>query len=307
MSLPDKQVPSLSRVLEWANHTTDRFHVSELLNNYPAIMEDDFMGSRTARCERGYVFTDDYDYNYVIPKSLVTKLEAVLEAEKMNRSSSKYFNNVSEADHPEGTTETLLAFFPGGSPKFTSGAVYRMKAFYSLRKKCEAWLADMDWILSTKWDTLLATPELFDEETDSDELLPSTAGVKHKELATEVAAILGGVNLSSIFRLTSGEGAVKVDQLVGMLVRDRMLSDIIMDFSLRCICNTLGDCYALDSFAPTMGYALPPKERISRFNYIVLPVHLNGIHWGIIIVSLSYHGNPIITPYYYEPLCSKAY
>ncbi|POM70472.1 Hypothetical protein PHPALM_13081, partial [Phytophthora palmivora] len=76
MSLPDKQVPSLSRVLEWANHTTDRFHVSELLNNYPVIMEDDFMGSRTARCERGYVFTDDYDFNYVIPKSLVTKLEA---------------------------------------------------------------------------------------------------------------------------------------------------------------------------------------------------------------------------------------
>ncbi|POM76237.1 Hypothetical protein PHPALM_6551 [Phytophthora palmivora] len=266
MSLPDKQVPSLCRVLEWASHTTDRFHVSELLNNY---------------------------------HSLVTKLEAVLEAEKMKRSGSKYFDNVSEADHPEGTTETLLAFSPG--------AVYRMKASYSLRKKCEAWLADMDWILSTKWDTLLATPELFDEETNSDELLPSTAGVKHKELATEVATVLGGVNPGSILRLTSREGAVKVDQLVAMLARDRMLSDIIMDFSLRCIYNTLADCYALVSFAPTMGYALPPKERISRFNYIVLSVHLNGIHWGIIIVSLTYHGNPIITPYYYEPLCSQAY
>ncbi|POM61766.1 hypothetical protein PHPALM_29174 [Phytophthora palmivora] len=196
MPLPDKQVPSLSRVLEWARHTTDRFHVSELLNNYLVIMEDDFMSSRTARCERGYVFTDDYDYNYVIPKSLVTKLEAVLEAEKMKRSDSKYFGNVSKADHFEGTTETLLTFFPGGSPKFTSGAVYRMKAFYSLQK-------DMDWILSTKWDTLLATLELFDEETDSDELLPSTAGVKHKELNTEVAIILGGVNLGSIFRLTT--------------------------------------------------------------------------------------------------------
>ncbi|POM58964.1 LOW QUALITY PROTEIN: Ubiquitin carboxyl-terminal hydrolase [Phytophthora palmivora] len=55
-----------------------------------------------------------------------------------------------------------------------------------------------------------------------------------------------------------------------------------------------------------MCYALPPKERISRFNYIVLPVHLNGIHWGIIIVSLIYHGNAIITPYYYEPLLYRA-
>ncbi|POM81194.1 Hypothetical protein PHPALM_876 [Phytophthora palmivora] len=61
-------------------------------------------------------------------------------------------------------------------------AVYRMKTFYSLRNKCEAWLADMDWILSTKLDTLLATPELFDEETDSDELLPSTAGGNTKSL-----------------------------------------------------------------------------------------------------------------------------
>ncbi|POM69325.1 Hypothetical protein PHPALM_14404 [Phytophthora palmivora] len=182
MSLPDKQVPSLSRVLEWASHITDRFHVNELLNNYPVIMEDDFMGPGLP------------DVN-----SLVTKLEAVLEAEKMERSGSKYFGNVFEANHPEG------------SPKVNSGAVYRMKAFYRLRKKCNAWLADMDWILSTKWDTLLATPELFDEETDSDELLPSTVGVKHKELATAVATILGGVNLGSIFRLTSGEEAVKVD------------------------------------------------------------------------------------------------
>ncbi|POM58963.1 Hypothetical protein PHPALM_36323 [Phytophthora palmivora] len=126
------------------------------------------------------------DYYYVISKSLVTTLEAVLKAEEIKRSSS-------------------------------SGAVYRMKAFYSLRKKYEAWLADMDWILSIKWDTLLATPELFDEETDSDELLPSTAGVEHKELATEVATILSGVNLGSIFRLTSGEGALKVDRLVGVL------------------------------------------------------------------------------------------
>ncbi|KAI9980804.1 hypothetical protein PInf_010171 [Phytophthora infestans] len=85
-------------------------------------MDDDFMGARSARCQRSYVCADDYDYNFVIPKHLVNKLDAVVEAEKMKRKKSSYFGNDSEADHPEGTTNEIIAFFPGGTPKFTSAA-----------------------------------------------------------------------------------------------------------------------------------------------------------------------------------------
>ncbi|OWZ19601.1 Ubiquitin carboxyl-terminal hydrolase [Phytophthora megakarya] len=93
-----------------------------------------------------------------------------------------------------------------------------------------------------------------------------------------------------------------------MLARDRMLSDAIIDFAFRCICNWVGDSYAMDSFAPTFGSPRPPATRISRFHFVVLPVHLNGIHWGVIMVRMAYHlEQPRLTPYYYAPLCSNAY
>ncbi|KAG2999753.1 hypothetical protein PC120_g20857 [Phytophthora cactorum] len=44
--------------------------------------------------------------------------------------------------------------------------------------------------------------------------------------------------LGFMFRLSSGEGTVKVGHLVGMLARERMLSDIIIDFGIRCIWNS---------------------------------------------------------------------
>ncbi|KAG6958933.1 hypothetical protein JG688_00010316 [Phytophthora aleatoria] len=119
--------------------------------------------------------------DYFMGAHLVTKTDAVVEAEKMKQKGSNYFGNDSASDHPEGTTKEITAFFPGGTPKFTSGAVYRMKACGEIRRKCDAWLADMDWALLTKWENILAAPDQFDEETDTEGLLPSEAGEKHRD------------------------------------------------------------------------------------------------------------------------------
>ncbi|KAE9350590.1 hypothetical protein PF008_g6360 [Phytophthora fragariae] len=86
----------------------------------------------------------------------------------------------------------------------TIAAVYIMKAFYDVRKKCDAWLSDMDWIISTKRGKISAMPELFDKETESDELEPTTADKTHKAIADDVAKILGEACLGSLFRLSSG-------------------------------------------------------------------------------------------------------
>ncbi|KAG3139373.1 hypothetical protein PI126_g16479 [Phytophthora idaei] len=119
-------------------------------------------------------------------------------------------------------------------------------------------------------------------------------------MATDVTRILGEACLSSRFQLSSGEGPVKVDHLDGMLARERMMSDII---SIRCICNSVGESFAVDSFAPTSGYPKSPVTRIAMFHYAILPVHLSDIHWGIIMVRLNYRQvPPTFTPYYYEPL-----
>ncbi|OWZ22974.1 Ubiquitin carboxyl-terminal hydrolase [Phytophthora megakarya] len=87
-------------------------------------------------------------------------------------------------------------------------------------------------------------------------------------------------SIDSIFRLGSGEGTVKLGNLVGLLALDRILSDTIIDFSGHCICNWVSDCYAMDLFAPTFGNSSRPANRISGFHFVVLSVHLNGIHWS---------------------------
>ncbi|KAG3159992.1 hypothetical protein PC116_g16037 [Phytophthora cactorum] len=194
------------------------YHVSELLASYPVIMDDEFMGARSAGCQRLYVCADNYDYNFVTPENLVTKLDVVVEAEKMKRKGSSYFGNDSDPiirTVPQMRSSRSFLEEHQNSP--ASGAAYRMKAFYEIRRKCDAWLVDIDWVLSTKWENMLSTLELFDEETDTDGLLPSEAGEKHKEMAKDVAGILGEACLGSRFRLSGGEATVKVDHLVGML------------------------------------------------------------------------------------------
>ncbi|EGZ25657.1 hypothetical protein PHYSODRAFT_484016 [Phytophthora sojae] len=149
-------------------------------------------------------------------------------------------------------------------------------------------------------------PELFDVETDSDELTDDTTGAKHVALANEVLEQLEGASPSSTFRLASGAGTVKLDRLVGMLARKEMLSDTIIDFAVRCICDALGDCYALDTYAATFCCPDPPQTRISNMHYVVLPVYLSNIHWGVIIYQYQAEP-PSITPYFYEPLCDPQY
>ncbi|GMF16237.1 unnamed protein product [Phytophthora fragariaefolia] len=259
ISLPDTGVPTLTRVLVWACNTRDRYHVREILAGYPIIMEDDFIGSQAARCHRDFVRCNGYDYTFVIPQHLVTKLDAVVESEK-------------ESGLNQSTLPVALSGF-----SLQNGKIYLQ-------------------------------PEFFNEETDSDDLTPSTAGQKHRDLASEVVQVFDGVYLGSQLRLTTGESVLKVDNLVGMLARDQMLNDPMIDFRIRYICSTLGDCYALDWFAPDLGSPPPPSTPISSFHYVVMPAHLSGIHWGIIIVRIAYMiQNASITPYYYEPLCGSSY
>ncbi|KAE9000828.1 hypothetical protein PF011_g14015 [Phytophthora fragariae] len=118
--------------------------VPEILANDPTIIDDDFMNSRVARSKRDHVYTDNYDYNFVIPKNLILKLDAVVKAEKKKRSKSNYFNQTADDNHPERTTDEIIAYFPSGTPEVTSAAVYRMNEFYNVVRKLDAWKEDVD-------------------------------------------------------------------------------------------------------------------------------------------------------------------
>ncbi|ETN20663.1 hypothetical protein PPTG_03621 [Phytophthora nicotianae INRA-310] len=117
ITFPEKNVPSLSRVIVWATNTIDRHRVSEILASYPTIMDDDFMNTRVAESCRSAVSTEEFDYNFVIPKSLVIKLKAVIQAERNKRPKSKYFNT--EGEDTDSNNEAIVAYFPGVTPRFT--------------------------------------------------------------------------------------------------------------------------------------------------------------------------------------------
>ncbi|OWZ00940.1 hypothetical protein PHMEG_00027769 [Phytophthora megakarya] len=238
--------------------------------------------------KREYVPTATFDYNFVIPQNLVTKLSAVVEEEKLKRQMSKYFNSLISLDQPEGTTEEITAYVPGGTPHFTSGDVYNMVEYYNVVRQFKSWLADVKWLQSTRWEENSSNPEPFDAETDSKDLAPDVVGSKHQQLAFNLIKVLEGVSLESTFCLQSEVGTVKMENLVGYVARDRMFSDTIIDFYIRCICSELGYCYALDSYAPVTGCPLPHDTRLSRTHYLVLPT-------------------PAITQYFYEPLCNQSY
>ncbi|GMF23937.1 unnamed protein product [Phytophthora fragariaefolia] len=93
-----------------------------------------------------------------------------------------------------------------------------------------------------------------------------------------------------------------------MLAIKEILSDTIIDFAVRCICDALEDYYALDTYAATFCCPDLPQTRISSMHYAVSPVHLSNIHWGVIIASITYQAEPpAITPYFYEPVCDSRY
>ncbi|KAE9062788.1 hypothetical protein PF010_g29261 [Phytophthora fragariae] len=122
LTLPDKQIPELDRVLEWARNTADKDHVSEILTSYLVLMTDDFWNARTARCQHVQAQPGDFDYNFVVPNRLVIKLDAVLRAETRKRSPSTYFASVVSAVEAGHTPDEVVAFFSAETPKFSSVA-----------------------------------------------------------------------------------------------------------------------------------------------------------------------------------------
>ncbi|POM74457.1 Hypothetical protein PHPALM_8593 [Phytophthora palmivora] len=88
-----------------------------------------------------------------------------------------------------------------------------------------------------------------------------------------------------------------------MVARDRMLSDVILNFGIRCICDSIGSCYALDTFSPIIGCPTPPSD-----SSLALQLHCVACSLGVNTVDLGYQtGAPTVTPYFYEPMCSTAY
>ncbi|POM71773.1 Hypothetical protein PHPALM_11613 [Phytophthora palmivora] len=207
------------------------------------------------RCE--YDRAGEVDYNFVIPKKLVIKLKAVVEAEHLKSKNTMHLNHGQSGEHSEG-----MAFFPGAM--------------------CEPILSYLMMILIP---------------------LPDLVFGKFQQMKHDIVNVLSKFH----FGLVSGQGMVTVADLVDIVVRDRMLSDVILNFGIRCICESIDACNTLDICTNNLLLSTP-QIPVSTYNYLVMSVHLNDIRRGVIIVDLAYQTRALtVIPYIYEPVRSTAY
>ncbi|ETP51053.1 hypothetical protein F442_03736 [Phytophthora nicotianae P10297] len=81
-----------------------------------------------------------------------------------------------------------------------------------------------------------------------------------------------------------------------------MVNDSIIDTAIKRIADSVKGCVALSSL---MIWPSALKQWLSETAFIVLPLHLSRIHWGVIIVEVAFPTTSIVN--FYEPLHQQGY
>lgn len=81
-----RDVPvSVTDTVTWALRTADDKSVKAVVDAYPLAFTDSFIRSRTVRSKRARILAAEYEYNYVVPRALVMKLQSVVAEEIKNQ------------------------------------------------------------------------------------------------------------------------------------------------------------------------------------------------------------------------------
>lgn len=155
-----------------------------------------------------------------------------------------------------------------------------MDVFHDMKKKCRLWSADIQWAQSVNWTELKGNSGLFEDEAGTAFMLVSMTRLRHQEMADDIVEVFIKASFRTTFKLSPRAAVISMEEIVGYLARDRMLSDSVMDFSIQSTCGTMGGCVALSSLSPGWGCPMLPSFKIAGSKHVVMPVHLRGIHWG---------------------------
>ncbi|KAG6950595.1 hypothetical protein JG687_00014151 [Phytophthora cactorum] len=127
--------------------------VTDILEKYPCIMNEQTLRGRVRRVEEvTQPSTSSYCYSHVIPYDLIVSLQAALDNFTICRQKER--NARHEMPEVVDLTSTLssaddktLAVWVTPQPKpFSSERVHTMKTFYRIKKSCNWWARDMDWL-----------------------------------------------------------------------------------------------------------------------------------------------------------------
>uniref|UniRef100_K3XCM4 Ubiquitin-like protease family profile domain-containing protein n=1 Tax=Globisporangium ultimum (strain ATCC 200006 / CBS 805.95 / DAOM BR144) TaxID=431595 RepID=K3XCM4_GLOUD len=181
-----------------------------------------------------------------------------------------------------------------------------MNHFYEVKARCDLWVAEMRWLCGD-WSkmNLLCYPALFYNEIEAHF---SYLGESRKNEAQKLHHMLSEAisryewfAMRTRFTLTSRIFGVNFEEVIGYLARDSILNDSVVHFACQAICDWTEDCVFVNSLVFSVGGTPKvPTRKISTTEYVVLPVHLSDIHWGVLICNITSHFAGQVTELYYK-------
>jgi hypothetical protein len=186
-----------------------------------------------------------------------------------------------------------------------SPALADMDLFYSTKAKCRTWAADMEW-LSGDWASVVNV-ELLRCEVGAEGLGDDDLRLRHQQIADEVHYSIRESALHTMFNLKLTKGWITLEDVIGNLARNHMLTDAVIDYSVRYICRERKDCFLVSSLAVSGSSWPKPTESIAAFRFIIMPAHIGG-HWGVIIAEMEFSvDGSRVTVHQYESLIQAHY
>ncbi|KAF1328639.1 hypothetical protein FI667_g6596, partial [Globisporangium splendens] len=292
---PTDLTVSLPEVVQWALHTKYIKNVKNILDKYPVVMDEQYLKTRKAKSTRMAIDPAEYVFNFVVPPALMKRMLSAVEEEKSRRKPSAYFISRRNEDVVSGDDKEIVVSVDPDLVSFSS-----------------RWVADMRW-LCEDWDKLDVpdVPELYSLELDShfsnlDAPRKLSDCQKLQQIALEVMSRYECSAMRTRFSLKSRNFGINFEEIIGFVACESMLNDSVVQFACQAICDSTEDCYFVNSLVFSTGRSLkPPTRKISTTEYVILPVHLSDIHWGVLIVNLVYPSR--ISVHFYEPLCRTSY
>ncbi|ETO77342.1 hypothetical protein F444_07466 [Phytophthora nicotianae P1976] len=181
-----------------------------------------------------------------------------------------------------------------------------MTTFYEIKRSCDWWERDLDWI-TQDWMKVTGRPiEFFAAQTDSDGKAAPEAKQRLTHLSSEVSAMFSSACCHTKFYHKDPTKGIFFQEVVGYVADRAWLNDAVLNYALDIITTSHLGVHVLSSFvADQRTFPSPPRAKLFSMRFVILPINIESSHWTLIVVAVHRHGT--ITVHMYDPLCTTGY
>ncbi|KAG3076028.1 hypothetical protein PI125_g21617 [Phytophthora idaei] len=143
---------------------------------------------------------------------------------------------------------TLVVWVTPQLEPFSCECVHTMETFYRIKKSCNWWARDMDWI-NQDWMKVTGWPvEFFADETASAGKLAPEAKQRLAHLASEVSAVFATVCFRTKFYHKDSTKGIYFEEVVGYVAGHAWLNNAVVSYVSDVITASQVGVHVLSSF-----------------------------------------------------------